>query len=167
MLSYMLISVLPAAWLVAAVNDVIEMKIPNWISIFLLACFPVAALYFGFSFSSFFACIALALGILVVGFVLFAMNKLGGGDVKLLAASTLWIGPAALLPFLMKMVLMGGLFALVIMMFRKTPLLPAYAHAPWIMNLHQSGKHMPYGVAIAAGGLWVLPETYLFSLMFG
>ena len=140
MLSYMLISILPAAWLVAAINDVMELKIPNWISLFLVAAFPVAAVYFGFSFSMFFACVALGLGVLVAGFVLFALNKLGGGDVKLLAASALWIGPAAFTAFFIKMVLMGGLFAFVLLMFRRTPPLPVYAHAPWVMQLHQSGR---------------------------
>ncbi len=167
MFSYMLIAILPAAWLVAAINDVLEMKIPNWISIALLSFFPVAALYFGYSFNMFFLCIALGLAVLIVGFVLFSLNKLGGGDVKLLAATAPWIGPAAFAPFMFKVILMGGAFAFVILMFRKTPMLPAYVHAPWVVKLHQSSSQMPYGLAIAAGGLWVLPDTYLFTLMYG
>jgi prepilin peptidase CpaA len=65
---------------------------------------------------------------------------LGGGDVKLLAASALWTGSAALLPFLTATALAGGLLAAVFLVFAR-----------------RGGRRvaLPYGVAIAAGGLLV------------
>lgn len=167
MLSYIFLSVLPAAWIVAAANDVREFRIPNWISIVLIAAFPLCALYFQYSWTLFFQCLALGVGMLIFGFALFTLNIFGGGDAKLLAASAPWIGPAAFIVFVYKVALMGGLLAFVLLAFRKTPVLPVYAHSATLMNLHQSARQIPYGVAIAAGGLWALPETHLFSLIFG
>ena len=167
MLSYLLLSIPPAAWAVAALNDIKALRIPNWISLFLIGSFPVAALAFGFTLSEFLTALLMGAGMLVVGFSLFSLNLFGGGDAKLLAASAPWIGMSAMVIFLYKVALMGGLLALALLMFRKTPLLPVYAHSDWIMKLHQSGKHIPYGVAIAAGGLWTLPDTLIFSSVFG
>ena len=65
---------------------------------------------------------------------------LGGGDVKLLAAAALWTGSAALLPFLMATALAGGLLAALFLAFAR-----------------REGKPvaLPYGVAIAAGGILI------------
>jgi Flp pilus assembly protein protease CpaA len=34
----------------------------------------------------------------------------------------------------------------------------------WLDHLAKAGAGLPYGVAIVAGGLFVLPQTQLFSL---
>ena len=164
MLTYLLLSVFPACLLIAGGNDLLEMKIPNWISLLLISVFFLSVLYLGPPLEDVFANIALSIGVFVAGFSLFAINKLGGGDVKILAAASLWIGVGAFLSFFVKMILIGGLFAFLILMFRRTPLLPVYAHTPWVMNLHQSAKQMPYGVAIAGVGIFSLPETYFFAM---
>ncbi|MGV6800360.1 MAG: A24 family peptidase [bacterium] len=167
MLSYLFLSILPSAWIVAAINDLKSFKIPNWISVVLIAAFPLAALYFQYPPMLVLQCIGLGVAMLVLGFALFVLNVFGGGDAKLLAATAPWIGPSVFIVFLYKVVLMGGLFALILLLFRKTPALPVYAHSNVIMNLHQSGQQIPYGVAIAAGGLWALPGTHIFTLIFG
>ena len=42
------------------------------------------------------AAIGCALAVFIVGALLFARGYLGGGDVKLLTAATLWAGPAGI-----------------------------------------------------------------------
>jgi prepilin peptidase CpaA len=71
------------------------------------------------------------------------------------------------MPFLFNTAIAGGGFAVALMLFRKSPLLPVYAHAPWLMRLHQRPKDIPYAVAIAIGGLLSFPQTPLFQLAFG
>jgi prepilin peptidase CpaA len=161
------LSAFPAALIIAALNDLYEYKIPNWVSIVLFCSYfaasiglsaPPSAMLEGFLF----ACAAL-----VVGFALFAGKILGGGDAKLIAACAPWIGPSALAPFLLYTAYAGGVFAIALIMFRKAPALPIYAHAPWLMRLHQRPKDIPYAVAIAIGGLLSFSQTPLFQLAYG
>ncbi|MBI1366934.1 MAG: pilus assembly protein CpaA [Alphaproteobacteria bacterium] len=167
MFSYVLLSVFPAALLIAAANDLYEFKIPNWISATLLvACF-VAAFVLGAPGRLVLQCAALAGAGLVVGFALFAFNVVGGGDAKLFAAIAPWIGLSGLVPFLINMAFSGAVLAIALIVFRKTPPLPIYAQTPWVMRLHERPKDIPYGVAIAAGGLLTFPQTPFFRLVFG
>ena len=70
----------------------------------------------------------------------FRLGILGGGDVKLLAAAALWLGAAALMPFLMATALAGGLLAV--------------AFLAWALVRRDRGRvALPYGIAIAAGGV--------------
>ena len=52
--------------------------------------------------------LAAALAVFALGALAFHFGLLGGGDVKLLAAGALWLGAAALGPYLMVTVLAGG-----------------------------------------------------------
>ncbi len=167
MLAFFFLSIPPAAWIVAALNDIRALRIPNWISITLAAIFPIAGLVIGLPLATIGSSMLLGLIILFLGMGLFALRVLGGGDAKLLAASAPWIGLTTIWIFVFKVALVGGLVAVALMVFRKSPLLPVYAQAPWILKLHQSGKQIPYGIAIAAGGLWALPDTQIFLTVFG
>lgn len=167
MIGYLFLSIPVGAWLVAALNDAEEMKIPNWISIALLVTFPAAALYFQFTTEMFLGSVALGIAVLIGCFILFALNVFGGGDAKLLAASAPWVGVAGFLPFIIKITLMGGALAILVMMFRRMPPLPIYAHVPWLMQAHEGKSYIPYGIAIAAGGVWSLPDLPIYVLVTG
>jgi prepilin peptidase CpaA len=76
---------------------------------------------------------------------------MGGGDVKLLAALALWIEPDWFLRLLIVMALVGGLLTVVM--------------GAWHIARRQKDKlAIPYGVAIALAGLWVLGSHYLPAL---
>lgn len=167
MLSFFFLSIPPAAWIVAALNDIRALRIPNWISLALIGVYPIAALFLGLSLGDIGASMLLGFIMLLIGMGLFALKVLGGGDAKLIAASAPWIGVTAIWIFLFKVALIGGGLAVALLMFRKSPLLPVYAQAPWVLKLHQSGKQIPYGIAIAVGGLWSLPQTAIFIAVFG
>ncbi len=78
----------------AAVVDLRERRIPNWLTLTLMlgglvtSMLPYASSQVNFASSSTGLVVGFALP-----FVLFAMGALGGGDVKLLAGVGAWIGP--------------------------------------------------------------------------
>jgi prepilin peptidase CpaA len=103
-----------------------------------------------------------ASAVLATGALLFARGLLGGGDVKLLAAATLWAGPGATPALLVLTGLLGGVLCLVLL----TPL-GALVAAAWPRLRDPDGAALsgtgpavvPYGVAIAAAALIVtLPQ---------
>ena len=94
--------------------------------------------------------IASAVAVFAVGAAAFAAGALGGGDVKLLAAVSLFAGPGGLLDFLVVTALAGGLLGLAIL--AGAPLGQPAVAGPLRAKLRGG---LPYGPAIAAGGLWV------------
>jgi prepilin peptidase CpaA len=161
------LSAFPAALIIAALNDLYEYKIPNWVSVVLFLSYFAAGVGLGATLSAMLEGFLFSCAALVVGFGLFAGKILGGGDAKLIAACAPWIGPSALAPFLLNTAFAGGVFAVALIMFRKAPALPVYAQAPWLMRLHQRPKDIPYAVAIAIGGLLSFSQTPFFQLAFG
>jgi prepilin peptidase CpaA len=73
---------------------------------------------------------------------------MGGGDVKLAAALALWFPPLATVKFLVFTSLAGGVLTL---------LLVALHHA----RKRGGRPEIPYGVAIAFGGLAILTQRFL------
>jgi prepilin peptidase CpaA len=143
----------------AATTDYRSFKIPNRISISLVALYP-AYLLAGRTMPSWEfigIAVAFALIVFIVGFGMFVMGWMGGGDVKLLSVAALWAGPAVILPFLIVVVAASMVLALVIAVRTLTeqsvPLREAVVglrFAP-LMKLT-----VPYGAAIAVGGLYVV-----------
>jgi len=165
-IAHILLSVFPAALLIAAAHDICEFKIPNWISVVLILAYPAAGLAVGASAEVIFEGLLIAAAMLVIGFVFYVVKFFGGGDAKLFAATAPWIGLGVLGNFLFFTAMAGMILALGLMMFRKTPPLPVYAQAPWVMQLHQRKHDLPYGVAIATGGLISFSQTPFFQLVF-
>ena len=79
MASLIVLSVFPAALIIAAANDLYEFKIPNWIAITLFCAYFAAGAAFGAGASEMLEGLLLAGAALTIGFGLFAMRILGGG----------------------------------------------------------------------------------------
>lgn len=150
--------VFPSLLLFAAVMDVLTMRIANGISIALFLMFLVAALAAGLSLEQVGMHLAVGMAVLVANMVLFHFRFIGGGDAKLLAAASVWIGYGQLVPFIAYVTIFGGLLALLILGYRSLPA-GALPLPPWAVRLHQRGEGIPYGVAIAAGALLVYPMS--------
>ena len=95
---------------------------------------------------------AIRLGVGVLVFLLFAgafyLGAMGGGDVKLAGALALWFSPFETLKLIVIMSLAGGLLTLL------------------VAGIHRARKkegrpEVPYGVAIAVGGMWLLAQRFL------
>ena len=147
-LHYGLLVGLAIALLVAAFTDIRSRQISNWLNLGIAAFAPV---FWWTSGLDLWPDVALQLGVAVAAFailaVLFAMKMMGGGDVKLLTALALWIVPSLFFQLLVVMALVGGVLTVVV--------------GAWhIMRRERDKIAVPYGVAIAVGGLWVLGAHY-------
>lgn len=166
MASYLFLAAFPAALLIAAATDLHDFKIPNWVSASLLFAYVAAGVSLGAPASVMVEGLILGAIVLVAGFALFAARFFGGGDAKLFAACAPWIGLHQYIEYLTATAIAGGAFALIILAFRRTPVLPVYAHAPWILRMHQNQNELPYGVAISIGGLMTFSQTPFFKMAF-
>lgn len=92
--------------------------------------------------------IGVAAGVFALFALAFFVGMMGGGDVKLAAALALWFPLGATLKFLVLMSIAGGvLTALVLLVHR--------------LRKREGRPEIPYGVAIAFGGLAILAQRYL------
>lgn len=152
------LAVFPILMIVAGLHDLTTMRIPNWISLALLAAFFPVALLVGLSPLDIAAHVGVGVAALFVGMALFAMNWLGGGDAKLLAAACLWMGLGGALPFVLYSALLGGLLCLALITARRT--IPAFPGWPaWTTRLLEPKGDVPYGVALAAGALFTFSTS--------
>ena len=145
---YGLLAALAIALLTAAFTDLRSRQIGNWLN---GAIALGAPLFWWASGLSLWPEVAAQLGVALAAFVvlagLFAIRAMGGGDVKLLTALALWIEPAWFLKLVVLMALLGGVLTIVF--------------AAWHIVRGRKGRlAIPYGVAIASAGLWVLSAQY-------
>ncbi|MFN4178660.1 prepilin peptidase [Phenylobacterium sp.] len=159
-LAMILALVLPAILLAAAVRDATSFTIPNWMSLTLLAVFPLAGLAAGLPPEVLLAHAGAGAAALVLGMALFALRLLGGGDAKLFAATALWMGWGAAGPFLLATLLAGGALSVGLILLRAPLLRPYVLSGPaWFVRLAEPKEAVPYGLAIAAGALTAFPES--------
>ena len=133
----------------AAFGDVRTRIIPNWLVITIAAGAPLMWAATGMSLWPEIAIqIGVAIGFMVLFSIFFALNAMGGGDVKLIAALALWFPAIAFLQLLMVMSIIGGIITI----------------GMWAREkARKSGKNIevPYGVAISVAGIWAIHERYL------
>jgi prepilin peptidase CpaA len=145
-----------AVLLSAAAQDFLDYLIPNRLVLALVALYPVYILASGTS-VDWLGGLLVGLATLAAGLLLFAFRLIGGGDAKLLAATALWAGPSLLLPFLLLTAFSGGVLAMmVIATGRLTVFFPVLLRIFPQQTAVLGQQKLAYGVAIAAGGLFVL-----------
>ena len=159
------ISLLPILLIIAAMGDVMALRIPNWLTLATAALFFPMALLTGMPLPEFGLHILAGLMLFAVGFVFFQFGVFGGGDAKLMAAAGLWFGTSQTLPFLFATALAGGALAFVI---------GAWSMFLMTWEIHGSGEgfgtigkkirelkpNVPYGMAFAIGGILAFRETW-------
>lgn len=153
----------PFAMAFAASSDLLTMRISNKLVLLLVGGFLIMALATGLPLPLFAMHLTCAFVVLVVGFIFFALRWIGGGDAKLAAATSLWLGFGLALPFLVYAALLGGLLTLAVLALRGLPLNPMIARFRWIERLHDRKSGVPYGVALAAAGLLVYSNSAIFE----
>ncbi len=145
---YGLLAALAIALLVAGFTDLRSRYIGNWLT---GAVALGAPLFWWASGLALWPDISLQVGVALAAFAvlagLFALGAMGGGDVKLLTALALWIEPLWFLRLLVVMALLGGILTILF--------------AAWHVTRRRKDKlAIPYGLAIASAGLWVLSVHY-------
>src|SRR5215813_2133775 len=132
--------------LVAAWQDLRTLRIADGLAIGIAASYAVwvlSGLALGTaSYSSIAPALLGAVLLFAAGAGAFAAGALGGGDVKLLAAAGLFAGPGLMPDFLLVTAIVAG-----------APLGPPGPASQAAATTLKRG--LPYGPAIAAGGLWV------------
>jgi prepilin peptidase CpaA len=118
-------------------NAAIALGAPLWWWATGLPVWPEAAIQIG---------VALLIFALAAG--AFAAGMMGGGDVKMLAALSLWFAPLLVLRLIVAMSLIGGVLTLIVV-----------AEHRWRKRGGQ--PEIPYGIAIAFAGLWVMSNEIL------
>lgn len=162
--------VFPLCMLAVAISDIRKFIIPNTISIALVIAFFISFGLSGLSFDVLINHLIAGAIMLVVGIALFAFNVCGAGDSKLLAAAALWLGWPIFGHALLFIAIFGGVLSLLIIVTRSLaryfPRLSLIF--PPLARLAATDKPLvPYGVAIAAGTVFVFPKSALFLAIIG
>jgi prepilin peptidase CpaA len=152
------------AMVYAGLVDLTTMRIRNGLCLALVAAYAGLAPFAGFTVEEVAWSTAIAAGLLVVSFVLFAFGWMGGGDGKLLAVTALWLGFDHAPAFLVYTGLFGGALTLAILQLRLVGLPAFLGNRPWIARLQSDGTGVPYGVAITLAALVVFPQTRWFGI---
>ena len=144
-----LLGLLAATLVWIAVVDVKTYTISNGINLAIALVAPVYWLSAGIPFlpDAGFRVVA-AVAVFLLFAIAFYMNAMGGGDVKLAGALALWFPPVATVKLVVITSLAGGVLTLLVAGLHKYP--------------RKEGRpEVPYGVAIAFGGLWLLAQRFL------
>jgi prepilin peptidase CpaA len=172
LINILLVVVLPALLVGAAIWDLMSYTIPNLLICALLAvfCAVLAVLMLsgaGFSWDD--AGLHLLAGFvaLLAGMALFAAGYIGGGDAKLFATASLWLGWNTLFEYTILATLLGGVLTLGFLAFRRIPLPSFLARQAWVARVADPREGIPYGVALSAAALLMLPETQIYRLFAG
>ncbi len=162
----------PGLVLYAAVSDLLHRTIPNRICLVLAG---LGLLWQG-STDPFRIWDPLAASLLVVipGLWVWQRGWLGGGDIKLLAALAIWSGIADLPSLLLVVGLAGGGLALLYILTPRLLSVVTLASAalsevggqaaPQLLRAFDLSRGLPYGIAIAAGGIWLFATRFLSDL---
>ena len=134
---------------VAAAEDAARLRISNITVLLVLVGAVVAAVVAGPE-VGLWQNLVVVLALLAVGMPMFAAGKLGGGDVKLLAAVGLWFDFKGALWMLIAVAIAGGILALLVLVVRS---LKWSEEKRRRIVLLRPGGGIPYGVAIATGAL--------------
>jgi len=134
---------------VASIGDWRTRTIPNWLN----GIIALLAIPFWWSVGlDLWPGVALQIGLAAAVFGLFAIafrfGAMGGGDVKMAAALALWLPFAGVVKLLVIMSIAGGVLTLAMVA----------AHR---MAKAAGQPEIPYGIAIAFGGFWLIGERFL------
>ena len=165
MLHTLSISLLPILLIIAAMGDVVSLRIPNWLTALTAVLFFPMALFTGMPLAEFGTHILAGAILFALGFASFQFGLFGGGDAKLMAAAGLWFGTAQTLPFLMATALAGGILALIVggwSMLLITWDIHGEEESFGTLGkrIREMKPNVPYGIAFAIGGIVAFRETW-------
>ena len=144
-----LLGLLAIMLIYAAVVDVRTFTISNRLNLGIALLAPVSWLSVGMPLWPDAAIhVAVAAGVFALLAVAFYAGMMGGGDVKLAAALALWFSPVTTVNFLIWMSIGGGVLTAVVLVLHR-------------MKKKPGKPEVPYGVAIAFGGLVILIQRFL------
>jgi prepilin peptidase CpaA len=156
-------------------KDLSTFRIPNWVSYGIVALFAVHA-FFAWLFlppppDIFFGVpvvvIKLAIGAVVffVSLIFWARGYIGGGDAKFLVATSLWMGPEGVVPFMVLVSALSLLMALFLKTSRTWGFLVHAGRFPTIVKglyAKLEENQLPFGFPIGIAALIMMPQIFTF-----
>lgn len=151
------------ALLIALKNDAQKYQIPNWVSYVIIISYglfiSISYLLGHIDIIDIVYHALTAIGFLFIGFILFVKKLFGAGDVKLMSAFALWVGPSLAIPYLFLITIVGGIVALVLVGYH-------FAKRRFCgnMNVQKDSLLMvkvPYAFAIVPVSLFFLARIYI------
>jgi prepilin peptidase CpaA len=162
MLAALIFVVFPFCIVFAAISDMLSMTIANRVSLILVGTFAVVAPLTGMGWAEYGMHVAAGAAMLSITFALFAIGGMGGGDAKLIAATSLWMGfNFHLIEYLVTSSVLGGVLTLAILSYRGSPLAVYTGHNRFLRHLSDKSVGIPYGIALGVGGLLTYPASPL------
>ena len=142
----LLIAILAAMLIVAAVGDIRTRTIPNWLN----GAIALGAIPFWIAsgvdpWPGMAVQLAVALAVFLLFALAFHIGAMGGGDVKMIGAIALWLPAAAVLKLLLIMSIAGGVLTVAMLLRHR-------------LAKSSAELEVPYGVAIAFGGMCLIGE---------
>ena len=166
-MTHVVLFVFPLLMAFAAFSDLLTMRISNTLVVMIAVSFFAVAALAHLPLDAVFLNMGCASVVLLITFAMFAPGWIGGGDAKLAAATTLWMGFGLTLPYLVYTALLGGVLTLLILGLRRLPLTPLMARYRWIERLHDPRTGVPYGIALAVAALLMYSQTAVFKALIG
>ena len=171
-LAIVLLAIFPALALYAALHDFRHYRIPNRLNLAIFASFFPVALLLGMPWDVMLWHVigfATVFGLMFVTYMLFGGGKFGGGDAKMIAAAAIWIDWGHLLDYGLMVALAGGVLAVIMWLWRTLQI----EYHVWMQGdtaLRKVMSHqvkLPYGAAIAAGGIYAYTLSWWQTLLAG
>ena len=149
-------------------SDARSMTIPDSVSVVLFAAFLILAALSGMGLRQIGLDLSCGAAVFIVCFALFASGVMGGGDVKVLSASSVWFGLGApLVTYFVTISLIGGALAILLLLVRARAGLLASARITLPAHFLDRNAGVPYGIAIGIAGLICYPQTPLMTYALG
>ncbi|MDP3738227.1 MAG: prepilin peptidase [Hyphomonadaceae bacterium] len=136
----------------AAFIDGRTYRIPNWIPIALAVLFAIAAFASGEPVVDYWQNGALAVGVLAIGYLLYALTGMGAGDAKLGAVAVLWAGLSGLYAWTFWLAVAMGVLAFGLIAARRLAKMATADGLPR-QRILQRGAPVPLGIALAAAAI--------------
>lgn len=143
-------AVIFGACLAAAWTDVLRRRIPNRLILLLALGAPLLVVGGHMPTGAFAGALALSLGLLLLGSRLFARGWIGGADVKLICALTLWFPPGQGVWFVCLALMFGGVLALIVLGLQLAVRRDLISVGVTQRRLLLDTLSVPYGVSIGA-----------------
>jgi prepilin peptidase CpaA len=138
------------------ITDLRSYTIPNWLVSSLFILYPIIIYFYHAPIDWHAGLIAMGVTF-VIGYIIFVMRWMGGGDIKLIIGCSLWVGMHHLVDFIFLMTVIGGVFSVALWVIRKLlAFVCTKSKTSVLPRLLRDGAPVPYGVAIASSFVYLM-----------
>ena len=138
--------------MLAAHSDLANLRIPNVLTLSMAVSAVPAVWLLEASVTALPVAIVAGIATLVIAWSMFELGWLGGGDAKLAAAASLWLGPQPMLVFVLATALFGAVLAAILLILSRSRPALAVVGPRWQERLAADAISVPYAVAMAPAG---------------